>query len=109
MRPTGRLLTSLPAYRSQLVASSTEERKEGKDRRKEVNNVWRADQRRRLPVLLLIKAKCFKEGKTERGQTAARMMERKGGRKQCVKEDSVKYKALNRNVSECEESTTYHE
>lgn len=77
MHPTGRLLTFPPAYRSQRVASSLVEREVGEDSRKEVNNVWSAEQSKRLPVPLLIKAECFKDGRTQEGQTAARMKERK--------------------------------
>lgn len=39
----------------------------------QVKNVWNAELTKRLPVILLIKAKCFKEGRTEKGQTAGRM------------------------------------
>ena len=84
--PAGRLLTSQPAYRSQRVTSSTEEREGGNDCRKDVNNAWRDEQSRRLPVLLLIKAKCFKKERTDKGHTAARMKERKAEEKEAVHE-----------------------
>lgn len=60
--------------------------------RLEVNNVRRDEQSERLPVLQLIKAKCFKRGRTKKGQTAARMKDRG---KKCMKEGSQEKKKRN--------------
>ena len=65
-----------------------------KDGRKQVK---RAELNKRPRVILLIQAKCFKVGRTEKGQTAVKMKarkpkrERKGDRtmKLCMKEDIV--------------------
>lgn len=73
MHPTGRLLTSLQSLQITACIPVHRGKKEMKDSWKQVKNVWNAELTKRLPVILLIKAKCFKEGRTEKGQTAGRM------------------------------------
>lgn len=50
-----------------------ENRTERNDGREQVKYVRDDELTERLPVILLIRAKCFKAARTEKGQTAVRM------------------------------------